>query len=225
VGGLVDAATPSPGIAAVKTAAAAAALASIFSIFSPARRDGRDGAAAYRNGKLDDSARRFGAAARRDPKDPAWALDLGTALGAAGKRDDARAPLAGAARGGDRAVAADALYQQGTLDLGGGDYRSAVDRLRESLLLDPSRGDAKRNYELARRKLQERRPPPAPSASPPPSGSKKSPSPASPPPRNDSEFERKAGMTRQEADALLRSLDAEQRQKEKTSPTVGGRDW
>jgi len=32
-------------------------------------------------------------------------------------------------------------------------------------------------------------------------------------------------MTREEAEALLRSLDAEQRQREKTSPIVGGRDW
>ncbi len=223
MGRLVVAAAGSPGAGVLKTAAAAAALASIFSIFSPARRDARDGAAAYRKGKFDESARRFGAAARRDPKDPAWALDLGTALGAAGKRDEARAPLAGAARSGDRAVAADALYQQGTLDLGGGDYRSAVDRLRESLLFDPSRKDAKRNYELAWRKLQERRPPPPPTPSPSPApGKTHAPS---LPPRNDPEFQRKAGMTREEADALLRSLDAEQRQKEKTSPIVGGRDW
>jgi tetratricopeptide (TPR) repeat protein len=210
----------------MKPAAAAVALASIFSIFSPARRDAKEGAAAFRDRKFADSARRFGAAARRDPKDPAWALGLGTALGAAGKRDEARPPLADAARGGDRAIAADALYQQGTLDLGGGDYRSAVDRLRESLLLDPSRPDAKRNYELAWRKLQERRPPP-PSPSPSSAGPpKKSPTPPPPsPPHPDQEFERRAGMTRQEAEALLRSLDAEQRQREKTSPAVGGRDW
>jgi len=212
----------------VKAAAIAAALASIFSIFSPARRDARDGAAAYRDRKFDDSARSFGAAARRDPKDPAWALDLGTALGAAGKRDQALAPLDGAARSGDRAVAADALYQQGTLDLGGGDYRSAVDRLRRSLLLDPSRADAKRNYELAWRKLQEHRPPPPPSSPSPSPAPKKSPAPSTTtptPPRSDSEFERKAGMTREEAEAILRSLDAEQRQREKASPVVGGRDW
>jgi tetratricopeptide (TPR) repeat protein len=209
----------------VKAAAAAAALASVFSIFSPARRDARDGAAAYRNGKFDDSARSFGAAARRDPKDPAWALDLGTALGAAGKRDQARGPLDGAARGGDHVVAADALYQQGTLDLGAGDYRSAVDRLRRSLLLDPSRPDAKRNYELAWRKLREQKPPPPPPSPSPSPAPKKSPAPSPPTPRSDSEFERKAGMTREEAEAILRSLDAEQRQREKASPVVGGRDW
>ena len=211
----------------MRSAIVAVALASAFSIFSPARREAKEGTSAYRNGKYEDSARRFGDAARRDPKDPAWALDLGTALGAAGKRDEARAPLAGAARGGDRAVAADALYQQGTLDLGGGDYRSAVERLRGSLLLDPSRADAKRNYEIAWRKLQESPPPPkSSSGSPPPSGPKKEPKAPSPSsPRPDQEFEKRAGMTRQEAEALLRSLDAEQRQREKTSPAVGGRDW
>ncbi|HET7451153.1 MAG TPA: hypothetical protein VFL12_00285 [Thermoanaerobaculia bacterium] len=210
--------------------AAAAALASIFSVFSPARRDAKQGAAAYHDRKFEESARRFGEAARRDPADPAWTLDLGTALGAAGKREAARAPLDAAARAGDRAVAADAAYQQGTLDLGAGDYASAVDRLRESLLLDSSRADARRNYEIAWKKLQERKPPPppAPKSSPSPEKEKKTPSSApSPAPKegSDREFERKAGMSRQEAEAILRSLDAEQRQKEKTSPAVPGKDW
>lgn len=209
---------------------AAVALASLLSVFSPARRDAKDGAAAYRSRKFDDSARRFGAAAKRDPADPAWALDLGTALGAAGKREEARAPLAGAARGADRAVSADALYQQGTLDLGAGDYRSAADALRASLLLDPSRADAKRNYELAWRKLQEKKPPERSAGSPPPPPPPPEKKPGSPPPRpqprsGDPEFEKRAGMTRQEAEALLRSLDAEQRQREKTAATVPGRDW
>lgn len=211
----------------MKTAAAVAALASIFSVFSPARRSARDGAKAYRGRNYEESARRYGEAARSDPSDPAWPLDLGTALGAAGKRDAARAPLASAARAGDRAVAADAAYQQGTLDLGAGDYASAVDRLRESLLLDPSRPDARKNYEIAWKKLQEKKPPPPPSKSPAPSPEKK-PSPAAPPTpsrEGDREFERRAGMTRQEAEALLRSLDAEQRQREKTSPVVPGKDW
>ncbi|HKB70528.1 MAG TPA: tetratricopeptide repeat protein [Thermoanaerobaculia bacterium] len=210
--------------------AAAVALASVLSVFSPARRDAKKGAEAYRDKKFPDAARRFGEAAKRDPSDPAWTFDLGTALGAAGKPGDARGPLGAAARSGERKLAADALYQQGTLDLGAGDYRSAADALRESLLRDPARPDAQRNYEIAWRKLQERKPPPPPSSgSPPPAPEKKKP-PAPQPPgarsgNRDEEFERRAGMTRQEAEALLRSLDAEQRRREKTAPAAPGKDW
>lgn len=207
---------------------AAVALASILSVFSPARREAKKGAAAYGKKDYPEAVRRFGEAAKRQPSDGAWPLDLGTALGAAGRSAEAHAPLGEAARSSDRAVAADALYQQGTLDLRGGDWRSAAEALRRSLILDPARPDAQRNYEIAWRKLQEKKPPPPPSSgAPPPSPQKK---PSSPPPRprpgeGDEEFRKRAGMSRQEAEALLRSLDAEQRQREKTAPAVAGKDW
>jgi tetratricopeptide (TPR) repeat protein len=214
----------------VKTAAIA--LASILSVFSPARREAKKGAAAYGKKDYPEAARRFGEAARRDPADGAWSLDLGTSLGAAGRGADAHAPLDDAARSSDRAVAADALYQQGTLALREGDWRSAADALRRSLILDPARPDAQRNYEIAWRKLQEKQPPPPPSPSPSPGATPTSPQkkPSSPPPRprpgeNDDEFRKRAGMSRRDAEALLRSLDAEQRQREKTAPAVTGRDW
>jgi tetratricopeptide (TPR) repeat protein len=208
----------------VKTAAVA--LASILSLFSAARREAKKGAAAYGKKDYPEAVRRFGEAAKREPADGAWPLDLGTALGAAGKSTAAHAPLGDAARSSDSAVAADALYQQGTLDLRAGDWRSAADALRRSLLLAPARSDAQRNYEIAWRKLQEKPPPPSPSSGPPPPQKK----PSSPPPRprpgeGDEEFRKRAGMSRQEAEALLRSLDAEQRQREKTAPAVTGKDW
>ena len=199
--------------------------ARLFSIFSPARGEAKKGVELHRQGRFRDAARRFETAAGKDPSDPAWALDLGTSLGAAGDRQKARAPLAAAARSGDRRVAADALYQEGTLDVGEKRYSEAVDVLRESLILDPTRIDAKRNYELALRGAAHS--PRAPSPSAPPEKEK---SPAPPPtktPRTgeEPEFEKRAGMTRREAEALLRSLDAEQRQREKTASAVSGKDW
>ena len=41
----------------------------------------------------------------------------------------------------------------------------------------------------------------------------------------EAEFKKKAGMTKREAESLLRSIDAEQRQREKTAPAVAGKDW
>ena len=206
---------------------AVASPARVFSIFSPARGDAKKGAELHGQKKYRDAAARFGSAARRDPGDPAWKLDLGTALGAAGDRDKARSALAAAAGSADARVASDALYQQGTLDLEAGKYSDAVESLRKSLALDPARPDAKRNYEIALR-----------NATPPPPRSKPAPSPGSgagqpppnrppekKPPGNDPEFEKRAGMTRREAEEMLRSLDAEQRQREKVAAAVPGRDW
>jgi tetratricopeptide (TPR) repeat protein len=207
---------------------AVASPARIFSIFSPARGDAKKGAELHGQKKYRDAAARFGAAARRDPGDPAWKLDLGTALGAAGDRDKARAALAAVAGSADPRIASDALYQQGTLDLEAGKYPDAVEALRKSLALDPARSDAKRNYEIALRNLAPPPPQPKPSLSP-KSGSGQPP-PNRPPEKkpqgsNDPEFEKRAGMTRREAEEMLRSLDAEQRQREKAAAAVPGKDW
>jgi len=221
-----------PAGAFLLAAISALAPREALSIFSPSRRDAGRGAAKYREKKYGDATRDFDAARRRDPGDPAWSFDLGTALGADGNGDAARTALEAAARSSDRRVAADALYQSGTLDLTNGRNAEAIDALRRSLILDPARGDAKRNLEIAMRRKDAEKPPPKeekkenkdpdgrPKPSPGASGSR--------PPRkggDDSEFEKRAGMTRNEAEALLRSLDAEQRQRERSAPAVSGRDW
>ena len=206
--------------------------ARLFPLFSPARGEAKKGVALHRQGRFGDAARAFASAAGKDPSDPAWRLDLGTALGASGERRKARAPLESAARSGDRRIAADALFQEGTLDIEEKRYSEAVDALRGSLLLDRTRSDAKRNYEIALRGAESARrsatqPPRAPSPSPPSAGKPQAapPRPNTPRPGDDPEFERRSGMTRREAEALLRSLDAEQRQREKTAPAVRGKDW
>lgn len=197
-----------------------------LSVFSPSRRDAARGAARYREKKYGEAARDFDAARRRDPSDPAWALDLGTALGADGKDDPARSALDAAARASDRKIAADALYQSGTLALERGRNGEAADALRRSLVLDPARDDAKRNFEIAMRRQDAEKPPPKSGGENRPKPSAESSGPRPPQKsRGDSEFEKRAGMTRSEAESLLRSLDAEQRQRERTNPVVSGRDW
>jgi hypothetical protein len=90
------------------------------------------------------------------------------------------------------------------------------------------RADAKRNYEIALRNLAP--PPPQPKPSPSPKSGSGQPPPNRPPEKkpqdsNDPEFEKRAGMTRREAEEMLRSLDAEQRQREKAAAAVPGKDW
>lgn len=59
------------------------------------------------------------------------------------------------ARADDPARRARYAYDAGTAALLGGDYERAVAYLRRSLVLDPARAEARRNYEIARRALAE----------------------------------------------------------------------
>jgi len=205
---------------------AAALLAASLGIFAPSRKDGRLGERAYRRGNFAESEKRFGEAARQEPANPLWHLDHGTALARRGRTEAARKELARAAESGASEVAASALYQLGTLDLTEHRDREAAARLRRSLELDPSSRDAKRNFEIALRNLRRRPPPPSSSPQTPRrDDGRPHPGAPKPAPRPDSEFEKRAGMTRAEAERLLRGLDAEQRRNEKTEPGRGARDW
>ena len=63
---------------------------------------------------------------------------------------------------GDPATRARYTYDAGTAALVGGDDARAVSLLRRSLVLDPSRREARRNYEIARRRLRDPEAPPTP---------------------------------------------------------------
>ena len=202
--------------------AAALALA-IGSIFSPARRAGKKGIEDFRAKRFAEAQRDYRDAASRQPEEPAWKFNLGTADAAAGDGAAARTELAKAAEAADPAVAARALYQIGTLDLRERNYAQAASELRRSLELAPGDADAKRNFEIAA-KNRDQKPPPPPKGG---GGGKEEPKAGQKPPSrpDDSEFRRKAGMTRAEAEAMLRSLDSEQKQKEKVSAREEGKDW
>lgn len=201
---------------------AAAALLALGSIFSPARRAAKKGVEDFRAKRVAEARREFREAARREPNEPAWNFNLGTADAAAGENAAARAELAKAAQSGDPAVAAKALYQIGTLDLQEGNSAEAANELRQSLEMVPGDADAKRNFEIAARNRDQKPPPPPKGGGgkEPPKGEKK---PEHRP--DDSDFRRKAGMTRAEAEAMLRSLESEQKQKERVSAREEGKDW
>lgn len=202
---------------------AAAALLALGSIFSPARRAAKKGVEDFRAKRVAEAQRAFREAERREPNEPAWNFDLGTANAAAGDHAAARAELAKAAQSRDPSVAAKALYQLGTLDLQESNYPDAANELRRSLEIVPGDADAKRNFEIAARN-RDQKPPPPPKGG---SGGKEPPKDGKKPEHrpDDSDFRRKAGMTRAEAEAMLRSLENEQKQKERVSAREEGKDW
>lgn len=206
-------------------------LAGLLSVFGQARKSARQGEKQFRAGQRESAVKAFADAAGREPNDPLWKFDLGTARGGG----NGRADLEAAARSDDPEVAAAASYQLGTLDLQSKDYGAAARNLRRALELRPGKPDAKRNLEIALRKAAEAppkggqgKPQSSPGASAPRSPSAGKPQSSGQKPRDgaaDREFEKQAGMARSQAEALLRSLDDEQKQRERSSDRASGKDW
>lgn len=115
------------------------------------RRLARAGAAHWRDGDVGRAAEDFAGAAVLDRDDPDRLFDLGTALAAGGDLESATPLLAQARAGGAPAAA----YNGGTASLVQQQAEPAVQWLRQALLDDPNDVDAKHNYELALKLLQE----------------------------------------------------------------------
>jgi tetratricopeptide (TPR) repeat protein len=200
--------------------AAALFLAAALSVFGSARRSARQGEKDFRAGKLPSAEKAFSEAAGKEPAEPLWKFDTGSVKAAEKKNDEARADLLHASKASDAKVAAGAHYQLGTIDLSQERYAEAVRNFRRSLELDPAKADAKRNLEIALRLASQPPPKRSPQENPKPEQGS-----GNPPPAADREFEKKAGMTRAEAEAMLRSLDDEQKKKEKALERVTAKDW
>lgn len=173
---------------------------------------------AFRQGRYDDARRGFEALRHQQPRDPAAAINLGSALYQLGRFDDAAAVLQTAVE-----LSAGALRQQALYDLGNATFRlsryaDAANHFEAALKLDPADVDAAHNLELARQKLASLQgPPPPPNRDPdstPPQHQplnpenaqpRSSPEPSTAP---ESATSRSApSMTRQEAERLLSSLE------------------
>lgn len=117
------------------------------------RRLARSGVASWRAGDTESAARDFAAAAALDPDQPDRLYDLGTALSASGQGQAADPLFERAHAGGVK----DAAYNGGTSSLLAGRGERALQWLRQALLAAPDQADAKRNYELALRLLEEQK--------------------------------------------------------------------
>ena len=100
---------------------------------------------------MEEATRAFAGAAMLDPENPERLFDLGTALGAGGQLEIAEPILEQAHTGG----VPQAAYNSGTASLQHQKAEAAVKWLREAVLQDPDDVDAKRNFELALKLLEE----------------------------------------------------------------------
>lgn len=115
------------------------------------RRLARSGLSSWKKGDREKAAEKFGAATILDPENPQRLYDYGTAL-AAGGHPQAAVPLlekAGKLPG--------AEYNAGTAALQAKKADVALRHLRKALLENPQDPDAKRNYELALRLLEQQK--------------------------------------------------------------------
>lgn len=113
----------------------------------------REGIAAFEEKQTSAAARLFASAAQIASSSRAL-FNLGTALVENGEAEPGAAALAKASEEGGP-VAADAFFNRGNIALGAERLEEAIEMYSESLRLDPSMGDAKRNLEIALRKKQE----------------------------------------------------------------------
>ncbi len=115
------------------------------------RRLARSGVADWQSGDVEGATAAFAGAAELNPDVPDRLYDLGTALAAQGHLDVAAPLLQKADEGGSRHAA----FNSGTAALEQSQVEPALHWLRQAMLADPDDVDAKHNYELALRLLEE----------------------------------------------------------------------
>ena len=115
------------------------------------RRLARSGVADWQSGDIDGATAAFAGAAELNPEVPDRLYDLGTALAAQGQLEVAAPLLEKADEGGSRHAA----FNSGTAALEQSRVEPALHWLRQAMLADPDDVDAKHNYELALRLLEE----------------------------------------------------------------------
>ncbi len=247
-----QAAPPAAGTAAPEPAAAPGPeptpLPVLERLLGSARGEAKLGRKAMDEQRWDDAAAHFRRETEIKPSDPIGPYNLGSALGKAGKTQEAVASLDAARQKATGDVAADAAFNAGTTLLRGGDYEGAATAFRSALRLRPGDADASYNYELCARKAEEQKKQQqqqqnkndekgnekkkpqggAPQPTPAPQGGggaeeKKK--------QQDREFESKAKMSREKAEQLLAAVERsdldEQRKKiaEQKAKRKTGKDW
>lgn len=118
-------------------------------------RRNRQGNRSFEQGDLEAALRDYAEAQGLAPDDPRLLYNMGNVLAGQGKAEEALRAFERAAGATDRTVARDARFNEGLLRMGQEDFEGAVGSFGRSLVLDPTDAEARRNLELALRRLQE----------------------------------------------------------------------
>jgi hypothetical protein len=115
-----------------------------------------EGRRLYDAGKYAEALAAYGRGRAEEPDNPVLAFNVGDTLLAMGKADEALSEYRKALSSEDPKLKARTHYNIGNAYLRKEDLRRAIDAYRQSLLQDATQKDAKRNLELALRKLKEK---------------------------------------------------------------------
>ena len=126
-----------------------------WSFFDPFHENVEKGNRAATEGQADEALQRYGEAARVDPSSAIPDFNRGRVLAQQGETDAALDAFRAASASGDAAIAADALYNLGNVQLEAQEYEAAIESFLQSLDLDPGDADARRNLEIALARLEE----------------------------------------------------------------------
>jgi tetratricopeptide (TPR) repeat protein len=110
----------------------------------------------YADGRLDEALASYTRAQASNPSLPALRYNIGAVLYRKGNLDGAMEELEAALSGAGLALLGRAAYNLGNAQFRSGRFREAVASYRKALLADPRDEEAKRNLELALRRLRER---------------------------------------------------------------------
>jgi len=126
-----------------------------WSFFDPFHKEVEKGNGLAGEGEHDAALHHYDEASRLDPGSPIPDFNRGIVLSGQGKAQEAGDAFLGAAAAEDPRVAADALYNLGNVLLEAQQYEPAVEAYLSSLDLDPEDADARRNLEIAWKRLEE----------------------------------------------------------------------
>jgi len=117
----------------------------------------KEGLNLYEKEKYQEALEAFGQGREVDAENPVLAFDVGNTLLQMGKLDEALQEFQKALRTEDKKLKSRIYYNMGNAGFKKQDFQKSLEYYRSSLLLDPTQKDAKKNLELALKKLQQQK--------------------------------------------------------------------
>jgi len=118
----------------------------------------------FKDGKYDEALKAYTQAQIAAPDSPEIQLNIGNVFYRKGEFEKAREAYARAFAARQRALQESAWFNAGTAHLSANNLKEAVEEYREALKIDPKDSDARRNLELALKRLEQDKPPPTSSS-------------------------------------------------------------